>query len=405
MGLTRRKDGYYVEFSVVDEGKILTLAPPGAGKLKRWKVGSRNRGYAKDQEAMIKTRLLSGQMPSPSMAKASATTFRQWAAMYLQLESVKKLKSYSLRRLYVAYLTQFFGDKLLAAITPDDVRRYRAQRVRYRSIRCAVCQKLVRQKMCACGWDRHDTSFSASVQTINHDHTVLTHMLNMAWSPQFRLINDNPAAYVPKPNPQNERDRIAMPEEWDRLQRAASPHLRRLLTVLYSVGPRKGELLKLEWPDVDVRRKEFTLRAAKNGETRVVPMTPDVYDVFVELWRERRLDTQRVFLYKGKPMGKVGTAFKAACRRAGVIGLRMHDLRHTASTNLRRAGVDTTTAMKIVGHKSERMHRRYNTIEPEDLHRAVSKLAAYQANTLITPGSDAVGAEKSNPLKFQRERA
>ena len=77
-------------------------------------------------------------------------------------------------------------------------------------------------------------------------------------------------------------------------------------------------------------------------------MTSDVFDTFTELHRERRLDTQKVFLYKGKPWKNPRTAFAAACRRAGITGLRLHDLRHTASTNLRRAGVDTMTAMKIV---------------------------------------------------------
>ena len=122
-------------------------------------------------------------------------------------------------------------------------------------------------------------------------------------------------------------------------------------------------------------------------------MTPDVYRIFSELWQERRLDTQRVFLYKDKPIRDVKTAFEKACRRAGITNLRLHDLRHMASTNLRRAGVDATTAMKIVGHKSERMHRRYNTVEPEDLRRAVSQLASYHANTVITPDTLAAGAE------------
>ena len=231
------------------------------------------------------------------------------------------------------------------------------------------------------------------MQTINHDHMTLTHMFNVARSPQFRLVTDNPAAHVPKPNPQNERDRIATPEEWARLENTLAPHLRRLLTVAYEVGPRKGELVNLEWSDVDMHRKEFTLRWTKNGEVRVVPMTPAVYQVFVELWQERRLDTNRVFLYKEKPIQRIGTAFKAACRRAGITNLRIHDFRHTASTNLRRAGVDTATAMKIVGHKSDRMHRRYNTIEPEDLHKAAAKLHVFRANTVITPGPVAVGAK------------
>jgi len=135
-------------------------------------------------------------------------------------------------------------------------------------------------------------------------------------------------------------------------------------------------LLKLEWPEVDMRRKEFTLRKTKNGEIRVIPMPPDVHAAFSELWKDRRLDTNRVFLYKGKPWKNPRTAFAAA-----------HALRHTASTNLRKAGVDTMTAMKIVGHKSEQMHRLFNTIQLEDLHEAAAKLQKYTANTVITLAS------------------
>ncbi len=128
-----------------------------------------------------------------------------------------------------------------------------------------------------------------------------------------------------------------------------------------------------------------------------MPMTQEVYRVFTELWQERRLDTQHVFLYKDKPIRDVKTAFDKACRRTEITNLRLHDLWHTASTNLRRAGVDATTAMKIVGHKSERMHRRYNTVEPEDLRRAVSQLTSYQANTVITPDTLASGGETVSP--------
>ena len=58
---------------------------------------------------------------------------------------------------------------------------------------------------------------------------TLTHMFNVARSPQFRLVTDNPASHVPKPNPQNERDRIATAEEWARLKATLAPHLRTLL--------------------------------------------------------------------------------------------------------------------------------------------------------------------------------
>jgi ABC-type multidrug transport system fused ATPase/permease subunit len=125
-------------------------------------------------------------------------------------------------------------------------------------------------------------------------------------------------------------------------------------------------------------------------------MTPAVYQAFSELRHERRLDTNRVFLYKETPIQRIGTAFKAACRRAGITNLRIHDFRHTASTNLRRAGVDTATAMKIVGHKSDRMHRRYNTIELEDLHTYYGHVAALKGVDLEVGDGEIVALLGSN---------
>jgi len=58
------------------------------------------------------------------------------------------------------------------------------------------------------------------------------------------------------------------------------------------------------------------------------------------------------------------------------------DLRHCAATNLRLAGVDTVTAMKIVGHKSEKLHKRYNSVSEADLRLAAKKLSSYHSLTL-----------------------
>ncbi len=101
-------------------------------------------------------------------------------------------------------------------------------------------------------------------------------------------------------------------------------------------------------------------------------------------------------MYKGKPWKNPRTAFAAAGRRAGILGLRLHDLRHTASTNLRRAGVDTMTTMKIVGHKREQMHGRYNTIQPKDLHEAAEKLQRYTVNPVITLVASSVSGQGVN---------
>ena len=125
-------------------------------------------------------------------------------------------------------------------------------------------------------------------------------------------------------------------------------------------------------------------------------MTPDVKVTLQGLAKVRTLTTaateaasRHVFTYEGKPLQRISRSFKTALKYAGITDFRFHDLRHCASTNLRRAGVDTATAMKIVGHKSEKMWKRYNAIEERDLTQAAQKVHKYlQENTRGTLAED-----------------
>ena len=125
----------------------------------------------------------------------------------------------------------------------------------------------------------------------------------------------------------------------------------------------------------------------KTGEPRIVPITPPVQEILRELSKLRSLTCPYVFQYEGKAIHQVKRSFHTALRKAENKNFRFHDLRHCAATNLRRAGVDTLTAMKIVGHKSEKMHKRYNSVSEADLCLAAKKLDSYQSNTVITPVS------------------
>ncbi len=70
------------------------------------------------------------------------------------------------------------------------------------------------------------------------------------------------------------------------------------------------------------------------------------------------------------------TAFEQARKRAAIKNFHFHDFRDCVAPNLRRAGVDTTTAMAIVVHKSEKMKmwRRDNTIDEADLKHAARRV-------------------------------
>jgi integrase len=61
----------------------------------------------------------------------------------------------------------------------------------------------------------------------------------------------------------------------------------------------------------------------------------------------------------------------------GLTEVVFHDLRHTATTNLRRAGVDALTVMKITGHKMMAGFKRYNTIDESDLATAQRQMGVY----------------------------
>lgn len=106
-------------------------------------------------------------------------------------------------------------------------------------------------------------------------------------------------------------------------------------------------------------------------------MTPELTGLLKNLYKVRYLGEEHVFLVKGKSVGAIKTAFNAACRRAKIQGFRFHDFRHTAVTNMRRAGIDHLTIMKISGHKTMEVFKRYHSFHREDLREAASRFNTY----------------------------
>lgn len=78
-------------------------------------------------------------------------------------------------------------------------------------------------------------------------------------------------------------------------------------------------------------------------------------------------------------------SWREACKKAGVPGRVLHDLRRSAVRNLERAGVSRSVAMKMTGHKTESVYRRYAIVSESDLREAGVKLAG------IRPAGDGRG--------------
>jgi integrase len=77
------------------------------------------------------------------------------------------------------------------------------------------------------------------------------------------------------------------------------------------------------------------------------------------------------------PIRSLRRAWKTACKEAGRRGLLLlHDLRRSAVRSLERAGISRSVAMKLTGHKTEAVYRRYAIVAESDLREAGTKLAA-----------------------------
>ena len=152
----------------------------------------------------------------------------------------------------------------------------------------------------------------------------------------------------------------------------------------------KSEIFTLERRHLDLETGTLRLDpgTTKNDDGRVVYLTPELKTLLAaQLERVRALEKQlgriipSLFPHLGgkKRAGTPRTAFykvwRAACRKAGVPGMLMHDFRRTAVRNMERTGVSRSVATKLTGHRTEAVYRRYAIVSDADLRAASAKLA------------------------------
>jgi integrase len=180
--------------------------------------------------------------------------------------------------------------------------------------------------------------------------------------------------------------------------RALAPELpdevRAVVTFAYLTGWRvSSEVLPLRWAQVDLEAGVVRLEpgSTKNREGREFPVNA-LPELAALLTRQRELTTATerevgavipfVFHRHGEPIRDFRRAWRNACKRAALVGMIPHDFRRTAVRNLERAGVPRSVAMKLVGHKTESIYRRYAIVSQRDLAEGVAKLAALRQGAL-----------------------
>jgi len=142
------------------------------------------------------------------------------------------------------------------------------------------------------------------------------------------------------------------------------PHLAAMSRLALATGLRRANITGLEWSRVDFARRVAWIEGdqMKAGRSLAVPLNSEAVAVLRAQWGA---DRQWVFVYRKAPVFHVVTkAWAAACDRAGLVGLRFHDLRHTWASWHVQAGTPLPVLQQLGGWASYSMVLRYAHMAP-----------------------------------------
>jgi integrase len=176
-------------------------------------------------------------------------------------------------------------------------------------------------------------------------------------------------------------------------------HQRLILAIGYHLAMRRGEILKLRWDQVDWNENLIRLekRQTKAKKARIAPLYGELRAWLDMAYAARDPECPYIISWRGHGVSEVKTAWRNACRRAGVPDLLVHDLRRTAARTMIRAGIPEKQIMLIAGWKTRSMFDRYHIVDERDIQEARKKLARHLAEQecLVKEGTKE-GTEKWN---------
>lgn len=221
--------------------------------------------------------------------------------------------------------------------------------------------------------------------TIYQELSLLRRMFNVARR-EWKWIKENPAADLSfSIGNSNARDRwLSLDDEQRLLSAATNPNwLRSLLVTALHTGMRRGEILNLQWQDIDFQRKLLTVHKSKNGEKRAIPLSSTLCDVLRGI---------KVLNISGKvspiSVRSLRAAFEITLEKTAIKDFHFHDLRHTFATRLIQAGVDFYRVKELLGHKTINMTMRYAHHYPESLRSSIDVLDRnYDNSTTVSSGA------------------
>ena len=158
-----------------------------------------------------------------------------------------------------------------------------------------------------------------------------------------------------------------------------------MLSLIYSAGLRRSELLKMRISDIDSKRMQLCIKMSKGGKDRNVPLSETI------------LKWLRIYYLKYRPVnylfeGQKGEQYserslalvlKKACSLAGIKKpVNLHMLRHSYATHLLEGGTDLRYIQELLGHKSSRTTEIYTHVSQKAINKIKSPLDNLQVKII-----------------------
>jgi integrase len=352
------------------EADIRVVLPDGTVVRERKKVPASSKSAA-ERWAEARERVLAAHGKPKPVTKQEVpdkTTLKEFAPRFLErYAKANRLKPSGIaakRTILHVHLMPAFGDKALDAITTEDVQQLKA----------ALTER--------------------SPKTVNNVLTTLSVVLKTAV--EWGAIGRVPCSIRLLRTPKSAASFYDF-DEYERLVEAARVDSQTYLAVLLGgeAGLRCGEIMALEWTDVDLHKRQLCVARSewkghvtmpKGGRLRYVPLTKRLTDALRDA---RHLRGPRVLCdAEGKPLTQkvVQVMLRRAARRANVKP-GVHILRHTFCSHLAMRGAPVRAIQELAGHQDLGTTQRYMHLSPAAIEAAIR---------LLEPVVESVETARSN---------
>jgi integrase len=201
--------------------------------------------------------------------------------------------------------------------------------------------------------------------TVRRELGLLRHLLEVARLEWGLPYSQNPVDQIQKPQPPQGRSRRLAEGEEEQLIEALkgclNPEIPLMVRFAIETGMRRGEIVKLQWRDVDFKSRTALLRETKTGQDRTAPLSPAAIAILQAQAVSRRAEG-RVFATTASALQQ---SWQRTLSRSEIADLHFHDLRHEAISRFFERGLSVPEVALISGHKTPAMLFRYTHLKAE----------------------------------------